>query len=194
MQPIPFRSVIRALHGALEAAGVAYSIIGGVAVVRAGSVRTTGDIDILVRRDEWHAILARDVDESEVIEFGQDWADHRVSGVPIDVLFAGDDWELPFLMPNPEGVREWDDSAGAWFMKPAALLELKAAIYQSKLREYGASVAAKDLSDVSSLLASRPELRRPDRLERLHPSVRETVRQAVTELEQQERRGPKRPK
>ena len=187
-QDFPFATVVAELHRFLEGQGIIYAIVGGVAVARAGAFRTTGDIDILVRREEWqrlekHCHLA--------FRIGPDWAVHRESTVPVDVLFSGDDWELPFLMPDPGEVREWDEKGGAWFMAPARLLELKAAVYLSKKNEYGPSTASKDLADVTALLEYRPELRGLEVLELLHPSVRETVRQAVVELEKYRAKRPK---
>ena len=195
-QSIPFSSVIRDLHATLQAGGVTYAIIGGVAVARAGSSRTTGDIDLLLRREEWAGVLEAPLQRGahRRFELANDGATHKPSGVSIDILFAGDDWDLPFLLPDPGDVREWDRAAEAWFIKPARLLELKAAIYLSKMNEYGASVAAKDLYDVSALIAARPELRNTAQIEQFHPSIQETVRKTVVEIERREERGPKRPK
>lgn len=195
-QSIPFSSVITELHAALEAVGVTYAIIGGVAVARAGSSRTTGDIDLLLRREEWAGVLevSRHGGAHRRFELAKDEAIHKPSGVSIDIVFAGDDWDLPFLLPDPGDVREWDIVAKAWFITPARLLELKAAIYLSKMNEYGASVAAKDLYDVSALLAARPELRSTTQIEQFHPSVQETVRKTAVEIERREERGPKRPR
>jgi hypothetical protein len=193
-QSIPFSSVVRDLQEMLEENGVRYAIVGGVAVVRLGSARTTGDIDVLLRRDEWRALLAAPSKSPGAFELREDSAAHQPTGTPIDLLFAGDDWELPFLLPDPARVREWDEALGAWFMKPAALLQLKASVYQSKLAEYGAATAAKDLNDVYSLLSARRELRDPELLASLHPHVRQTILQAIEEIEKREERGPKRPK
>ena len=187
-EAFPFRGVIEELHRFLEDRGVVYAVIGGVAVARAGTFRTTGDIDILVRREAWHHL---EESKSGAFRIGPDWAVHRESEVPIDVLFAGDDSDLPFLLPDPETSREWDKSGGGWFMTPVRLLELKAGIYLSKLAEFGPATAAKDLSDVTLLLSTREELRASDGVEALHPSVQETVRRAIAEVEQFRRKRPK---
>lgn len=188
-QDFPFTTVVAELHRFLEGQGIVYAVIGGVAVARAGAFRTTGDIDILVRREEWRRLEKQG---GTAFRIGPDWAVHRESTVPVDVLFSGDDWELPFLMPDPGEVREWDEKGGVWFMAPARLLELKAAVYLSKKNEYGPSTASKDLADVTALLEYRPELGRPEALELLHHSVRKTVRQAVGELENYRPKRPKR--
>ncbi len=184
----PFASVVAELHRFLNRRNIVYAVVGGVAVARAGTFRTTGDIDILVRRKEWKQL---DNQEGEAFRIGPDWAEHRESAVPVDVLFAGDNWDLPFLLPDPEEVREWDQRGGAWFMAPHRLLELKAAVYRSKREEYGPATAAKDLSDVTMLLQCRPELRDAGILKSLDPSVHETVRQASAEVNRyrQKRQG-----
>lgn len=187
-EAFPFRKVLGDLHRLLEARQVVYVVVGGVAVARAGAFRTTGDIDILVRRDGWDHL--RDL-ESNAFQIGSDWALHRETDVPVDVLFAGDDWDLPFLLPDPEGCREWDESAGAWFMTPVRLLELKAATYLAKQAEFGPATAAKDLSDVTSLLDAHKRLKKPEVVEALHPSVQETVRQAIAEVERYRQKRPR---
>ena len=55
-------------------------------------------------------------------------------------------------VPEPAQVREYDEDLGAWFIAPAPLVAVKTAVYLSKLAEYGAELAAKDLTDVVELL------------------------------------------
>lgn len=193
---IPFGSVVGNVHKCLEAAGLTYAVIGGVAVARAGVYRTTGDIDLLLRREEWRRVVEAP-ERGEIhpnFGVGYDWATHKASGLTINLRFSGEGWGLPFLLPDPAMVREWDVQAEAWFIRPASLLELKAAVYQSKLQEFGVSVAAKDLYDVSTLLSARQELRKAEMIDRMHRSVRETLRKAVADIEREEKSGPKRPK
>ena len=185
---LPFSAVLQELHRWLTHNNVVYTVIGGVAVVRHGASRTTGDIDLLVRPHEWARLQ-----ESAAVPFqiGPDWAIHDGSGTPIDVLYAGDDWDLPFLLPDPESVREWDPAVGAWFVTPAALLELKAAVYLSKRAEYGDATAAHDLADVAALLSGNRELGKDAVLESLHPSVRDVIRTTLREVERYRRKQPK---
>ena len=151
---VPFASVLADLHNWMGAHSVSYCVIGGVASARSGSARTTGDIDVLVSPHDWRHRDSRHCESDTVFETGQDWMRHVPSGTPVDVLFAHDDWELPFLLPAAAEVREWDDALGCWFMQPRCLLLLKAAVYQSKLEEFGRATAAKDLADVYSLLSA----------------------------------------
>jgi len=188
---VPFRYVLNELHGVLSRNNVTYAIIGGVAVARSGSSRTTGDIDVLLRRDEWNGLL--ESGNTAGFETGPDWATHRESSTPVDLLFAGDDWELPFLLPDPEKVREWDADVGAWFMAPPALIELKAAVYLSKRAEYGEATAAHDLADLSALLTANAGLREDVVIEALHPSVRDVVVKTRREVERYRRKQPKQP-
>lgn len=186
---LPFSEVLRELHLWLTHNNVVYTVVGGVAVVRHGSSRTTGDIDLLVRPHEWTRLR-----KSAGVQFqvGPDWAVHNDSGTPIDVLYAGDDWDLPFLLPDPERVRQWDSAVGAWFMTPVALLELKAAVYLSKRAEYGEATAAHDLADVAALLSQNRELGADPVLESLHPSVRDVIRTTLQEVERYRRKRPRR--
>jgi hypothetical protein len=174
---LPYLAVLQELHAWLESQGVIYAVIGGVAVVRSGSARTTGDIDILVRRDEWSALRS-----TPTIRKGPDWAEYIPQQVPVDVLFAGDDWDLPFLLPDPETVREWDAGIGVWFMASSRLLELKGAVYIAKNREFGAATAAKDLADVYSLMYGHPELRSEGVISTVHPAVQDVIRSVAREI------------
>ncbi|MFP4431880.1 MAG: hypothetical protein ACLFPV_11575 [Spirochaetaceae bacterium] len=187
---IPFLPILRELHALFDNASVVYAVVGGVAVARAGGFRTTGDIDVLVRGVEWRG-LAEGADKGGSFRFGPDWAEHRPSGVPIDTLFAGDDWDLPFELPDPTAVREWDEAAGAWFMRPVRLVELKAAVYNSKRREYGDATAARDLADLRSLLQAKPELGAPAVVASLHPSVREIVAKTTEEISRYRKKRPR---
>ena len=186
----PFFEIVRELHEWLSGNDVSYAIVGGVAVVRSGASRTTGDIDVLVRRDEWNRLLK--AGHEERFATGPDWATHRESGTPVDVLFTGDDWDLPFLLADPERAREWDSVVGAWFMAPAALLELKAAVYLSKRAEYGEAPAAHDLADVTALLTANPHLRDDALIETMDPSVRAVIKTIRHEVARYRQKRPPR--
>lgn len=187
---VPFLPILRELHALLDGASVVYTVMGGVAVARAGGYRTTGDIDLLVRKDEWRG-FAEGADKGGSFRLGPAWAEHRASGVPIDLLFAGDDWDLPFLLSDPVSVREWDDNAGAWFMQPARLLELKAAVYTSKRREFGEATAARDLADLRAILEAEPSLGTPAAVASFHPSVREIVAKTAGEIARYRKKRPR---
>jgi hypothetical protein len=150
----PLVQAVRRFHRLLEPRGVAYCVIGGMAVVRNGWVRTTHDIDILVDRAGWESLLSgapSPLEEAGITAAG-DAAHDRCTGIDLDILFPGDDWEMVIPLPSPAAVREYDAALGAWFIGLAPLLAVKTAVYRSKLQELGPELAAKDLADVVELM------------------------------------------
>ena len=145
---------VRRFHRLLEPRGVAYCVIGGMAVVRNGWVRTTRDIDILVDRAGWESLLGGAPSPLETAGFtaAGDTARDRRTGIDFDLLFPGDDWEMVIPLPAPAEVREYDANLGAWFIGLAPLLAVKTAVYLSKRQELGPELAAKDLADVVELM------------------------------------------
>ena len=154
----PLMQAVRRFHRLLEPCGVAYCVIGGMAVVRNGWVRTTHDIDILVDRAGWESLSGGYPSPLEAAGFtaGGDAARDRCTGIDFDLLFPGDDWEMVIPLPPPAAVREYDAALGAWFIGLAPLLAVKTAVYLSKLHELGPELAAKDLADVVQLMRANP--------------------------------------
>jgi hypothetical protein len=184
----PILVALHDLHRALADLEIEYAIVGGLGVVRIGAQRTTGDIDVLVDRIEWERF--RSAAESvgpaataEQFRVGADWAEHCGTGMPVDALFAGDDWDLPFLLPKPGDIRVWDVSFGAFFLKPDQMLQLKAAVYLSKQREFGPATAAKDLADVTAILEAQPDLGSEAAVHDMPPDVQQVIRSAVREID-----------
>jgi hypothetical protein len=176
----PLQRTVRDIHAVFTSLDVPYAVAGGMAVVRSGAVRTTVSVDVLATRDEWRRVI-------EANPAGMDArAEHAVdlaTGVEIDVLFPGDDWEMDVPVPEPGEVREYDRELGAWYVDLPHLIEWKTAVYKKKLREDGIEIAAKDLADVVALIQSNRE--RIDRtfVEAIHPAVREEldrIRRKVT--------------
>jgi hypothetical protein len=60
---------------------------------------------------------------------------------------------MPMGMPDPRKVGEYDQELGACFIGLHALVQVKTAVYLSKLREQGEDVASKDRSDVYELIS-----------------------------------------
>ena len=148
-QKSPLLETLRRIDGLFEEYSVIYAVIGGLAVVRNGAVRTTADIDILTSREGWKNIREG---KPKNFQMAPDNAVDMSTGVQIDILFDGDEWEMVIPMATPEAVNEYDAHLGAWFISLPHLLELKIAIYLKKLSEDGIEMAAKDLADVVSLL------------------------------------------
>ena len=149
-QSSPLLSVLRRIDRLFAEHSVPYAIIGGLAVVRSGAVRTTADIDILTSKEGWQTIS--DTAPLDIQPTGPDSAVDASTGVQIDVLLAGDDWKMVIPLAKPDNVREYDDDLGAWFISLLHLLELKTAVYLKKLDEDGIEIAAKDLADIVALL------------------------------------------
>ena len=175
----PLLDTARKLHRLLTQKKIPYVIIGGLSVIRNGAVRTTQDVDVLVRRDQWPEIRSA-LDRYFVIEV--DAAVDRETDVPVDFLYAGDDWDMIFPLPDPEDVSEYDSGLQANFLSLISILELKTAVYLQKKRDSGIEIAAKDLADVVGLLTNNRERLAAQLLETLHPVIRTEVERILGRL------------
>lgn len=186
----PLVRTARRLDALFRAAGVPYAVIGGMAVARNGALRTTHDVDVLTEREGWERIRGQ---PDTGFEMKPDSARDLETNVHVDVLFAGDDWEMAFRMPRPAAVSEHDPSLGASFMDLLHLLELKCAVHLAKRREYGAEVAAKDLADVVELVRHNRGRVTREAIEAMHPAVRRLLRRVVRRVARAESRptGPR---
>jgi hypothetical protein len=164
----PIMATLRRLHELLTGRGIAYCVIGGVAVVRNGAKRTTHDIDILVDRRGWESL--RDAGGS--FSVGAESARDEQTGIPVDALFPGDEWKMAIELPRPESIAEFDAGLGACFASLGALLAIKTAVYLKKREEDGEELAAKDLADIVSLVQAHGR----DRIREVVGSVPEAVR------------------
>ncbi|MFW5737934.1 MAG: hypothetical protein ACOCYX_03400 [Spirochaetota bacterium] len=164
----PIMATLRRLHDLLSRRGIAYCVVGGLAVVRNGAPRTTHDIDVLVDRRGWESLARAEGTLTVEAESARD----EETGIPIDALFPGDEWEMPIELPAPESIAEFDADLGAWFASLAALLAIKTAVYLKKRAEEGEELAAKDLADIVSLVQAHA----PERIRTAAASVPEPVR------------------
>jgi hypothetical protein len=167
---------LRRLHAAFDRIGVGYAVVGGLAVVRNGAARTTLDVDILTTRSGWERF--RQAAASGEFSTAADHARDAANAVEIDVIFSGDRWDMPFALPDPEQVSEFDAELGARFMSLARIIELKLAVYLEKLSEFGPEIAAKDLADATALVSANVVCLNAGYAESLHPSVREAFTRA----------------
>jgi hypothetical protein len=165
----PLLDTARKLHRLLVQNGIPYAIIGGLSVVRNGAIRTTQDVDLLVRREDWPEIRSA-LSKNFAIE--ADSAVDRETDVPVDFLFAADDWDMILPLPDPADVSDYDDSLQANFLTLPAILELKTAVYLQKKRDEGIEIAAKDLGDVVELLKNNRERLSVESFSGLHPQIR----------------------
>jgi hypothetical protein len=150
MRDSPLMEVVRRFHALSRSRELPYCVIGGMAVIRNGYARTTMDVDILTFKKDWEKLLPL---EGEISSNGPESCVDSKTGVTIDILFADDDWQMPMGMPDPRKVGEYDQELGACFIGLHALVQLKTAVYLSKLREQGEDVASKDRSDVYELIS-----------------------------------------
>ncbi len=164
---------------------MSYAIVGGMAVVRNGTVRTTVDVDILTGRDDWE-FIRRDVPEGFRVHV--DHAFDTETGVEIDVLFPGDDWEMVIPVPEPDSIRVFDDEIGAFYIDLHPLIEWKTAVYIKKREKDGIEIAAKDLADIVALTEPNIDIVDEQFIESIHPAVREEVRTIAEAVRKKNRR------
>jgi hypothetical protein len=146
--------VVRRFHALAQERGLPYCVVGGMAVIRNGYPRTTEDVDILTYKKNWQRIMPLEGEiQSSPDAFGFESAMDKATGVTIDILFSDADWDMVIPMPDPIKVGEFDAELGANFISLHDLVQLKTAVYISKLQESGPDVAAKDQSDVYELIS-----------------------------------------
>jgi hypothetical protein len=185
----PMMDVARRFHALSTGRGLPYCIIGGMAVIRNGYPRTTTDIDILTRRDEWMKVLPL---KGEISSEGTDTCVDGPTGVRIDILFAEEDWGMPTGMPDPRKAGEFDEELGANFIGLHELVQLKAAVYLSKLHEQGEDAASKDRSDVFELISRNLSRFSKAIIQAYHPAVTKHCMKAFeAALKSQKSRRPR---
>jgi hypothetical protein len=139
-------SALAALRDLLANAGMAYVVVGGVAVVHHGYVRTTRDIDLIVERSEGTRLEPLLGAGGFERQRANRWR-HGTSGVEVDLLFAGD--PIPprsqRRYPAPEAVKR--SSRERDIVDLPQLLELKLAAARHQ-----------DLADVVGLLQGLDEV------------------------------------
>jgi hypothetical protein len=171
--------VIRRFHEVCRSRNLPYCVVGGMAVIRNGAVRTTAGIDVLTLKKEWSSILPLD---GEIEGRGPDSCIDTKTGITIDILFADDDWGMVIDMPDPRTAGEYDEANGARFLGLHDLVQLKMAVHLSKLKEFGPATAAKDLADVQELIGNNLPQFSGEILSGYHPAVREQCRAVVDEV------------
>ena len=159
--------------------GLSYTVIGGMAVIRNGAARTTMDVDVLTRREDWKSLQKTSIPG---LKIELDHAVDTETEVEIDVIFPGDDWEMVIPVPDPEEVKEYDRELGAFFIALKPLIELKTAVFMKKRKEDGIELAAKDLADIVALTQNNRERITSVFIENMHPAVREQYRKVVENI------------
>lgn len=153
---------------ALNGAGIPYAVVGGnavaswVATVDEGAVRTTRDIDLLVRRDDLAAIttalaqagFVRD-EVLDVVMF-RDGQEGKPSEA-IHLLFAGEKTRPDHLLPAPE-IQTVADAANFPVIALETLVVLKLLSNRDKDRTHLRDLIGVGLLDATWLPRVPPEL------------------------------------
>jgi hypothetical protein len=129
-----------ATRALFEAAGGAFKLVGGIAVVHHGYLRTTQDIDVLVEAGTLARVASLAAGHGFVVET-RTRLRHVASGVAVDLLVAGEHVPRPGSAPFPApGLLEASpDDERVVALAPLLELKLHAHRYQ-------------DLADVVALL------------------------------------------
>ncbi len=163
---------LRRLVEELDAQGLDYALIGGLALVAHGYRRFTEDVDILMTPEALQAFRERFVGRGYLPSFSgatKTFRDTR-TGVRIEIVttgeYPGDGKPKPVAFPDPADARFQRE--GVWLITLEKLIELKLASGLSALHRL------RDLSDVQELIL---HLKLPLELsEKLDASVRAEYR------------------
>ncbi|HWM93866.1 MAG TPA: hypothetical protein VN493_24115 [Thermoanaerobaculia bacterium] len=166
----------------LEADGIPYAIIGGMALNAYGYLRVTVDVDVLLTQDGLNEFKAKHLGLGYVQKFpGSKGVRDTENGVTIDVVltgeYPGDGRPKPVVFPDPAVTAVRGERVS--LLPLPKLLELKLASGMS------APHRLKDLADVLEIVRI---LHLPEELaEDLDPSVREKYREMWRAAQAEER-------
>jgi hypothetical protein len=160
---------LRSLAARLDAEGIPYAILGGMALNIHGFVRETVDVDVLLTRESLDRFRERLVGRGYVPAFEgalKSFKDAE-TGVRIDVIaagdFPGDGKPKDVVFPAPAGIAV--EKGGLRVVPLETLLELKIAS--------GLSAEHRRLVDLADVQRTIEALKLPKELGgKLHPSVR----------------------
>lgn len=136
----------------LDALGIPYAVVGGMALFFHGHRRFTEDVDLLVTKDDLKVIHEKLEGLGYLPPFaGSKHLRDTEYGVKVEFRttgdFPGDGKEKPVAFPNPADVRVEGD--GVWFLSLPALVELKLASGMTN------PLRGKDIVDVQEIVAAR---------------------------------------
>jgi len=153
---------------ALNRAGVPYAVVGGnavaswVATIDEGAVRTTRDIDLLVRRSDLPAITAAleqagfVADELLDVVMFRDGPEGKPSEA-VHLLFAGEKTRPDHLLPAPE-IQTVEDPANFHVIALEPLITMMLASYRNQDHMHLRDLIGVRLIDASWLAKLPPEL------------------------------------
>jgi len=152
----------------LEQAGIPYAIIGGhavrawVAQVDEAAVRTTRDVDILLRREDWPAAVAAMeragfvYRHAKSIDMFLDGPDAKARDA-VHVLFAGEKVRPDDFSPAPD-VTESESIQQHRTLRLEALVRMKLTSFRDKDRMHLRDMVDVELIDASWCARLSPEL------------------------------------
>ena len=166
-------NVAERCNALLSAAGIPYSICGGVAVCLHGYQRNTVDLDLVIRSGESEAVRRL------LLNGGFSWdetnAEFRTpNGIAVQFLISGQKAgkASEVMIPEPIGDLNVEQREGLSVVRLSRLIEMKIACGMSNLRR-----THKDFADVVELIAARNLDGSFARF--LHKSLRPTFRDLV---------------
>jgi hypothetical protein len=120
----PVDQALPAARELLESAGVAFKVVGGLAVVHYGYTRTTEAIDLLVEEGSRESLDAR-LEPSGFVRETPHRLRHRASGVAVHRLVAGEPMPRPGSPPYPSPKSLPSSPEDGAVVSLAALVRLK---------------------------------------------------------------------
>jgi hypothetical protein len=151
IQPLYLYEEFRGLIEILNREGIPYAVCGGIAVAFYGYVRTTEDIDILVRQEDVERISTLIRERGFVLDAGRIPFDvggprqreiHRISKIVDDEVLT-----LDLLVVNDVYRSIWDSrEAGEWQDRPISVVSLEGLLEMKRI-----SGRNKDLLDIEEL-------------------------------------------
>ncbi len=150
MEKSPIHEAMRRLAKTFAEMEIPFAVAGAMAANAHGHKRTTGDVDILIRREDLQRFKERYIGLGWVDKFeGSKNFRDTVSNVNIDALmvgeFPGDGRPKPVAFPEPEAVAEVRHD-GIPYVSLVTLLELKLACGMTTAHR------PRDLDDVIQLI------------------------------------------
>ena len=169
----PIHAAVARIAKVLSEMNIAFSIAGALAANVHGHVRTTEDVDILLRPEDLARFKERWLGRGWVEQFpGSKGLRDTVCQVNVDVLltgdYPGDGMPKPVAFPDPSEANELDPE-GIPVLTLKSLLTLKLASGMTAVHR------PRDLDDVIQLI--RKNQLEQDYAERLNPYVQEKYRE-----------------
>ncbi len=151
MRDDPVHQTLREIARRLDEMGIAYAVVGGMALVAHGYLRTTVDVDLLVTSESLKRIHERldGMGYLPPFEGSKNLRDTR-TGVRIEFIVAGqypgDGKPKPVAFPDPAAVSVAEEIDGVRYVNLPTLIELKLAAGMTNPGRL------RDLADVQELI------------------------------------------